>query len=96
MKKYYNYFHIRDDYRELSAIQLKINSFNGMYKKLFLLTVCIISCFSAVFSQGRAQGNAVLSGKVIGLDDAALIGATVYLEEFGVGDDTDLSGSFMV
>ena len=67
-----------------------------MTKKLFLLTVCLLLCSIAVFSQSNAQESSVFSGKVIGNDDEALIGATVYFEELGVGDDTDLSGNFTV
>ena len=67
-----------------------------MTKKLFLLSVCLLLCSIAVFSQSNAQESSVFSGKVIGNDDEALIGATVYFEELGVGDDTDLSGNFTV
>ncbi len=55
-----------------------------------------MSCFIGVFSQSTAQSSAVFSGKVVGSDDHTLIGATVYLEEIGIGDDTDLSGNFKV
>ncbi|NLC85426.1 MAG: TonB-dependent receptor [Bacteroidales bacterium] len=67
-----------------------------MTKKLFLLTVCLFSLLNVVISQDRAQESGVFSGKVTGPDDEALIGATVYVEEVGVGDDTDLSGHFTV
>lgn len=67
-----------------------------MTKKLFLLTVSLLFSIVALFSQSNAQESSMFSGKVLGVDDEALIGATVYFEELGVGDDTDLSGSFAV
>lgn len=67
-----------------------------MNKKLFLLTICLLSCFGIVFSQNAMPRGVVFKGKVIGLDDETLIGATIYLEEIGIGDDTDLSGNFLV
>jgi iron complex outermembrane receptor protein len=67
-----------------------------MTKKLFLLTVSLLFSIVALFSQSNAQESSMFSGRVLGVDDEALIGATVYFEELGVGDDTDLSGSFAV
>ncbi|MDD4776661.1 MAG: TonB-dependent receptor [Fermentimonas sp.] len=67
-----------------------------MTKKLFLLTLSLFFCTITIFSQSNAQRSSIFSGKVTGSEDEALIGATVYFEELGVGDDTDLSGYFTV
>lgn len=35
------------------------------------------------------------TGKVVGEENQKLIGAFVYIEELGIGDDTDATGSFL-
>jgi len=36
------------------------------------------------------------TGKVVGEENQKLIGAFVYIEELGIGDDTDVTGSFLI
>ncbi|HOI78776.1 MAG TPA: carboxypeptidase-like regulatory domain-containing protein, partial [Petrimonas sp.] len=46
-----------------------------------------------VFSQ---RGHHVLTGKITDENNNELVGATVYIEELGVGDDTNASGDYRI
>lgn len=63
-----------------------------MNKKLVILLMSLLAGFGEMFS----QQNSIFRGTVVGEENRELIGATVYLEELGIGDDTDASGSFRI
>ncbi len=63
-----------------------------MKKKLVILLMSLLTGFGEMFS----QQNSIFRGTVVGEEDRELIGATVYLEELGIGDDTDASGTFRI
>ena len=63
-----------------------------MIKKILLLFTCLFTGFFIVLS----QQNIIFNGTVTDEDNEKLIGATVYFEELGIGDETDLSGNFHI
>lgn len=63
-----------------------------MNKKIVFAFLCLFTGMAAAFSQ---QSN-VLTGTVTGEEKDKLIGATVFFEELGIGDDTDNAGNFLV
>ena len=63
-----------------------------MNKKLVILLIGLLAGFGEMFS----QQNSIFRGTVVGEEDRELVGATVYLEELGIGDDTDASGKFRI
>lgn len=63
-----------------------------MKRKMVILLVSLLAGFSETFPQ---QHN-LFTGRVIDEENQELIGATVYLEELGVGDDTNTSGTFRI
>ncbi|NLD23186.1 MAG: TonB-dependent receptor [Bacteroidales bacterium] len=60
-----------------------------MSKNLIIFIICLITSPFMVYSQ-----NNIFSGTVADNEGNELIGATVYFEELGIGDDTDISGEF--
>ena len=63
-----------------------------MNRKIVFLLLCLIAGIAGAFS----QQNNIFTGKVTGEENEILIGATVFFEELGIGDDTDLAGIFQV
>lgn len=63
-----------------------------MNKKLVILWMSLLAGFGESFS----QHNNLFTGTVVGEENQELIGATVYLEELGIGDDTDVTGTFHI
>lgn len=61
-----------------------------MSKNLIILMIGLMICPFMVF----CQNNNLFSGIVTDNEGNELIGATVYFEELGIGDDTDISGEF--
>ncbi|SFT02470.1 iron complex outermembrane recepter protein [Porphyromonadaceae bacterium NLAE-zl-C104] len=43
-----------------------------------------------------AQQNSTFKGKVYDNNDRVLVGATVFIEQLGIGDDTDGDGNFEI
>jgi iron complex outermembrane receptor protein len=50
----------------------------------------------AGFGESFSQQNNLFTGKVVGEENQGLNGAFVYIEELGIGDDTDATGSFRI
>ena len=63
-----------------------------MNKKLVILLMSLLAGFGEMFS----QQNSIFRGAVVDEEERELIGATVYLEDLGIGDDTDASGTFRI
>ena len=63
-----------------------------MNRKIIFLLLCLFTGIVAAFSQ---QSN-IFTGTVTGEENEILTGATVFFEELGIGDDTDLAGNFQV
>jgi iron complex outermembrane receptor protein len=61
-----------------------------MSKNLIIFIIGLMTSPFIVFS----QNNNLFSGIVTDNEGNELIGATVYFEELGIGDDTDISGKF--
>ena len=61
-----------------------------MSKNLIIFIIGLMTSPFMVFS----QNNNLFSGIVTDNEGNELIGATVYFEELGIGDDTDISGKF--
>jgi iron complex outermembrane receptor protein len=61
-----------------------------MSKKLIIFMIGLMTSPFLVFS----QNNNIFSGIVTDNEGNKLIGATVFFEELGIGDDTDISGEF--
>lgn len=61
-----------------------------MSKKLIIFVIGLLTSTLMVFS----QNNNIFSGVVTDYQGNKLIGATVFFEELGLGDDTDISGEF--
>src|SRR5690554_6580330 len=61
-----------------------------MSKNLIILMIGLMICPFMVF----CQNNNLFSGIVTDNEGNELVGATVYFEELGIGDDTDISGEF--
>lgn len=63
-----------------------------MNKKLVILLMSLLAGIGEMFS----QQNSIFRGTVVDEEGQELIGATVFLEDLGVGDDTDASGTFRI
>lgn len=63
-----------------------------MKRKMVILLMSLLVGMGEIFS----QQNSIFTGIVMDQEDQELIGATVYLEELGIGDDTDRSGEFRI
>ena len=63
-----------------------------MKKKLVILLMSLLAGFGESFS----QENNIFTGTVVDEENQELTGATVYLEELGIGDDTDAYGAFHI
>jgi iron complex outermembrane receptor protein len=63
-----------------------------MNKKMAILLMSLLAGFGESFS----QQNNLFTGKVVGEENQGLNGAFVYIEELGIGDDTDATGSFRI
>lgn len=56
----------------------------------------IFTLCSFIFLSLNAQNRDVFTGKIVDNNNEPLIGATVYIEELGLGDDTDINGLFEI
>ena len=63
-----------------------------MNKNSLFLVLCLFTGIAAAFS----QQNNIFTGTVTGEENEILTGATVFFEDLGIGDDTDLAGHFQV
>ena len=63
-----------------------------MNRKTVILLLCLFAGIAAAFP----QQNNIFTGTVSGEENEKLTGATVFFEELGIGDDTDLAGNFQV
>jgi iron complex outermembrane receptor protein len=63
-----------------------------MKTKMVILLISLSLGFGDLYS----QQNGIFKGIVMDQEEQELIGATVFLEELGIGDDTDLSGVFNI
>lgn len=63
-----------------------------MKREMVILLMSLLVGMGEIFS----QQNSIFTGIVMDQEDQELIGATVYLEELGIGDDTDRSGEFHI
>lgn len=66
------------------------------FRLLFLVLLSFCMCVNSSFAQANLQEFSVFSGKVIGNYDQELIGATIYIEDLGIGTDTDFEGDFFI
>ena len=80
--------------KSVFAVSLLPEKLIKMTEKTVLSIIAgILASTLIAFSQ---RDNHVLTGKVTDENYKELVGATVYVEELGVGDDTDTSGNFRI